>query len=395
MRAHGSLAGLVSSVLVALSACVADARPDADGWAGSKDTLANGRVVVRNGAANLVAGRLEERVRLGSLDGEGPELFGSIEGVALGPEGEVYVLDGQVAELRVFDGGGAHQRTIGRQGEGPGELDRASGLAVDGSGTVWVLNWGNGRYSGFDPASGALVREVLRPIAFAALPWQGAFQDGERLVDVGLDLGGEIAVMRFDTAFVPVDTMPLPQPDVNDRVMLLRGQTLVAAVMEPFAPQPSWTPRPRGGVIFGDGEAYRLHRVGFEQDTSLTIELDRERVPVSAAERDSALAAFQEMTGRLGGARPERQPRVRSMRPAHGALFVDDQDRTWVQSVRTAGEEGAWDVFAADGRYLGRVPIPDPPTAVRPVVRAGRMVVATQVDGYPAVVVYEVVGLAR
>lgn len=211
MRAFGSLAGLVPSVAVALAACVADARPGADGWAGSVDTLANGRVVVRNAAASLVAARLEERFRLGSLDGEGPELFGGIDGVALGPEGEVYVLDGQAAELRVFDGDGTHVHTIGRQGEGPGELDRASGLALDGSGTVWVLNWGNGRYSGFDAASGVVLREVLRPIAFATFPWQGGFQHGDRLVDVGLDLAGEIAVMRFDTSF-PSTPCRCPNP---------------------------------------------------------------------------------------------------------------------------------------------------------------------------------------
>lgn len=133
----------------------------------------------------------------------------------------------------------------------------------------------------------------------------------------------------------------------------------------------------------------------FEGDTSLTIELDREPVPVSAAERDSAFAAFQEMTGRLGGATPERQPRVRTVRPAHGAIFVDDADRIWVQSVLPPGEPGAWDVFEADGRFLGQVPMPDPPTAIRPVVRSRRMVLATQVDGYPAVAVYDIVGLAR
>lgn len=363
-------------------------------WGGTIDTLPSGRIVVHNPDVPLWQGTwtLEERVRIGSADAAGPALFGRIGGLELGPNGEIYVLDGQANEIRVFAADGSFQRAFGREGEGPGELKGAGGLALDSQGTLWVMNWGNGRYSGFDPATGHVRRETRRFMSFASFPWPGAFERGTRLVDVGLDRAGEPAIIRLDTAFVPSDTLPLPEPSSDDRILFRRGQLLVASMIEPFAPQPAWAPRPRGGIVLGEGAEYRLHRIGFDGDTSLTIELARAPAPVSAAERDSALAAFEERGRSLAGVRPDRRPRVRTTKPAHGALFVDDQDRTWVPAVLPAGAEPQWDVFGADGRYLGQVAIPDSPGFLRPVLRGNRMAVATQVDGVPTVVVYALIG---
>jgi hypothetical protein len=81
-----------------------------------------------------------------------------------------------------------------------------------------------------------------------------------------------------------------------------------------------------------------------------------------------------------------REPEVRSTKSAHGNVFVDDQDRTWVRSVQSIETPPAWDVFAADGLVLGQGPIPDLPTFPGPVVRGGRMAVVTAADGYPALV---------
>jgi hypothetical protein len=62
--------------------------------------------------------------RLGRFDGPEEELFsGSLLGVAIGPQGQIFVLDSQLDEIRVFDGRGTYLRTIGRPGPGPKELE--------------------------------------------------------------------------------------------------------------------------------------------------------------------------------------------------------------------------------------------------------------------------------
>lgn len=362
-------------------------------WSGTVDTLATGRIVVSNPDRPLsdTHWELQERIRLGSLAEEGPELFGGIGGVALGSNGEIFVLDNQAAEVRVFDLQGAFLQTLGRQGQGPGELSGAAGLALDREGTVWVMNWGNARYTGFDPASGQVHNEVRSSISFHQFPWPGTFDEAGKLFDVALDDDRKPAVLLLDDQFLPADTLRLPQPSDADQISFHRGALRIASMPEPFAPAPSWAPRARGGIVIGEGREYRLHRVGFGGDTSMTIELDRVPAEVTPAEADSALAFFLQMQESLGGATPNRRPSVRQTKPAHGSLFIDDEDRTWVTAVRREGEAPQWDVFDADGRFVSSVDIPDPQIFVRPSVRGSWIAVATEGNGFPEVVLYQIV----
>ena len=388
-------AHLVFLTLLALLACDASPRRADDGeWLGSVDTLASGRVVVRNPDAPLwrpgEAWELRERLRVGALDGDGADVFGNIVDVELGPDGALYVLDAHASEVRVFGSDGAHLRTFGRRGRGPGEFELAAGMAVEAHGTLWVMDWGNGRYSGFDPNTGALVKEARRLASFAVVPWPGRFDRSNAALDVGLGPDGAPVILGLDSAFVPRDTLPLPQLDDAFQVTFRRGDVPVMRMPVPFAPMPAWAAHPDGGIVVGVGYAYRLHRIGFRGDTLLTIEVDRAPVPVTAAERDSAIGDFREMAGRMAGATPDREPRVPSTKPAHGMLFVDDRSHIWVRRTQAVGEPAAWDVFDDAGRLLGQVAIPVTPAFTPPAVRGDRVAVVARVDDVPMVIVYDI-----
>jgi len=390
----------LATVFLSLVACGEPSnRADSNVWSGTVDTLPSGRILVRSPDQPLwgegEGWTLRERFRLGALDSDGPDMFGEIRDVELGEGGELYVLDGQADEVRVFGDDGTHLRTFGRSGEGPGEFNRPAGMALDSQGTLWVMNWGNARYTGFDPRTGEVRREARRLASFAAFPWPGLVDEDGRLFDVGLDRTGEPSILRMDTAFVPRDTMALPRAGDEHFIAFRRGEVMVMATLDPFAPRPAWTPRPRGGIVVGEGAEYRVHRIDFSGDTSMTMELLREPVRVTAAERDSALSVFEGMIEMADGARPDRRPRVPDVKPAHGTLFVDDADRIWVRRTPTPGATTAWDVIGEDGRFLGQVDMPDPPGFVRPSVRGDRVAIVTQPDGVPTVVVYDLVGVVR
>lgn len=111
------------------------------GWGGSVDTLSSGAVIVENAARDVPpAWQSEEVVRIGARDGRGPDVFGAITDVELGPDGNVYVLDQQAAEVRVFELRGEHVRTLGGTGRGPGEFQRPYSLAFDARGRLWVAD---------------------------------------------------------------------------------------------------------------------------------------------------------------------------------------------------------------------------------------------------------------
>lgn len=386
---------IVATSVLLVAACRDGRSPATAGaWLGTIDTLESGRVVIRNHDVPLWSEdegwELRERFRTGTMDGDGQDVFGSIADIELGAEGELYVLDSQASEIRVFGPDGEHLRTFGRAGQGPGELSRPGGMAFDSAGTLWVMNWGNARFTGFDPQTGALTDEKRRLATFAMLPWPGRFDDSNRLLDVGLGTDGEPVILGLDADFVPRDTLALPQPDDRHRILFRRGEVPVMSAVVPFAPQPSWAAHPGGGIVVGEGEAYRLHRVSFAGDTLATIEVQRQVVPVSREERDSALAAFRETAEQAaGGATPEREPRVPSTKPAHGAVFVDDEGRTWVRRTPVLGAAPSWDVIDDHGRLLGQVAMPIPPTFVSPSLRGDRLAVAVSVDGAPGVIVFD------
>ena len=59
---------------------------------------------------------------IGGIGASGPSAFGSITDLLIGPDGDVFVLDELNLVVQVFDQTGTHLRTIGRQGQGPGEI---------------------------------------------------------------------------------------------------------------------------------------------------------------------------------------------------------------------------------------------------------------------------------
>ena len=73
--------------------------------------------------------QLEEIWRRGGEDDE-DVLLGIITSVKTDSEGNLYVLDAQLMEVKVFDAEGELTGTLGRQGEGPGEFTNAQQLTL-------------------------------------------------------------------------------------------------------------------------------------------------------------------------------------------------------------------------------------------------------------------------
>jgi hypothetical protein len=210
------------------------------------------------------------------------------------------------------------------------------------------------------------------------------------MIDVGLGADGAPVLLRLDSTFAPHDTMPIPRADESSSIDFISDGQRVMSAQIPFAPAPRWALHSVRGIVVGQGGDYRLHHIDFDGDTIATIEVARTRIPVTAAEQDSALAAFRKMEEMAGG-KPERQPRIPDEKPAHGMLFVDDVNYIWVQRTSPEGEAPSFDVIDDRGRLLGSVTFPGQVGYLTPAVRNGRMAIATTVDDVPTVIVYDIV----
>lgn len=90
--------------------------------------------------------KLAEIGTRGSDDGE----FNLPSGVAVAPDGTVYVLDAGNFRVQAFDADGRHLRSWGQVGNGLGQLSRPRGIAVDQRGFVYVTDANFGNLQVFD-----------------------------------------------------------------------------------------------------------------------------------------------------------------------------------------------------------------------------------------------------
>ena len=108
----------------------------------------------------------EEVFRVGVLNGEPWEMFGTVREVGFDARGNLYIFDGlgegvlgEGLRVLVFDPSGNFVREFGSSGEGPGEFNNPAGYAVMRDGTAVVSDLGHRAYQIFDE-SGNFVRMV-------------------------------------------------------------------------------------------------------------------------------------------------------------------------------------------------------------------------------------------
>lgn len=85
---------------------------------------------------------------------------------------EIWVVDQQAARVHRFEADGAHLGAVGREGEGPGELQKPTEVVVGPDGDVWVADPPAGRVTRFRP-DGSLAEERRAPFGstdFGLLP---------------------------------------------------------------------------------------------------------------------------------------------------------------------------------------------------------------------------------
>jgi hypothetical protein len=375
-----------TALMVIALAPVVTACGDAGGagrWAGTIDTLENGVVLVSNPAEGIwtdeTAWRLVEDLRIGSVEGEGPELFAAVVDVEADDVGRIYVLERNAQEIRVFDQDGQYVRTIGRQGEGPGEFKMVVGMDFSPDGQLWTIDEGLYRWSLFD-TSGVFLQSLTQGKPVSTWSWRGEVMQSGELWDfivVMTDSGYVDALARYDTVGGYLDTLVLPVRGVYEsyfRFEDTRGATVTGI---PFAPNVVYDAAPTGAVWIGGSSEYRIAQVGLGGDTMRVVERAHSPLPVTRHELDSAVAAVSERSR----GQPVDRSRIPATKPAFLRLVADDEGYLWVQVPLPRDSVGTtFDVFDPQGRYLGDVHTPLNFSVFGPVQITGNQLYAVHTD---------------
>lgn len=356
-------------LLFSLSAC---SKEDPD-WAGTVFDSA-GVTIVSNPETGIWAPGeewvLEEDLRIGAVEGDLNYVFGRIGGIGVDSDGRIMVLDGQAQHIQVYTSDGVYEQTIGRRGDGPGEL-RFGGAPLIGPGDTILVPDQIGRFARFTPdgsIAGGSRMDLQRgvPIAFRTTP-SGLLAEQVRLREAGRESGKDAMVLLATDG------------SVSDTILILPSDKLrTYGSYQVYFPKRVWDISADTTLLLGDSENYRVRMYcGANLDRIIEKPFDARMV----TDRDKeAVNNFLRATFSSPGRSPEDVEALVSRYdysgpfPAFDAVFAGPRNTIWVQHNQApselSGEEfetfnpredfglPRWDVFDSEGRFLGVVTTP-------------------------------------
>lgn len=389
MRRVSVLAPLIASGCLLALAC--ERRPGSPVSSIRIDTLPSGAIFVHNSGPGRWAGskawRVEELLRIGVLEGDDAYVFGQIGALEVDAVGNIHVFDQHANELRTFSPSGEHLRTVGRAGAGPGEFRGVVGMAFGPDGRLFVVDGTNARYTIVDGAGEITL--IPRPSRRALPPMVGGFDGQGRFYDPTMQsVDGEFVDMLLEVGERGDVVRTHRIPRLEAQVIRLNGGGVSASL--PYAAKVLRAWDPRGGVWQALSSAYTIARIGLNGDTVMVVSRDRQPVPLSPEQSEALANAARQITAQFGGQVSDAE--TRKFVPPLRWFVPDDEGRLWVcaTGLEPCGEV---DVFDSDGTFLGTVPLPTPVLdSPLPIVRKNTIYAAVEGPmGEPQVFVGRVV----
>jgi len=132
---------------------IAAACADSGGrWAGTISDSAGVTVVLNPEEGMWGEGEgwtVQEELKIGAVEASPNYQFSLADGIAVDSDGRIFVLDLRERHVQVYSPDGVYERTIGRRGRGPGELEYALYVLMTPGDTLVVLDMGNQRLQRF------------------------------------------------------------------------------------------------------------------------------------------------------------------------------------------------------------------------------------------------------
>jgi hypothetical protein len=299
----------------------------------------------------------EELWRVGGLDGE--MLIGVIGELLHDEQGNVYLLDGQLSEIQVVSPSGEWLRTIGREGEGPGEFRNAADMFWLPSGEIGVTQYWPGKIVTLWPDG--------TPGAQFSLPYGkgGSLQTaskGQR-TDAGIVLSGSAWVQEGDESHqltylkaFDQDGQEVAHFHESKRPQAFGNWTFKEARYIDF--QRRWAAAPDGRVAAAmHFDQYRI--TVWNPDGSLDRIIERPGFEPLARTAEE-IERFQLVYDRITSWNPGSTFEVDANHQTIGQLFFREDGTLWVQNARDQwrvpdGRFTSYDVYDRQGRFVQRV----------------------------------------
>lgn len=301
---------------------------------------------------------LEEQWRVESDDED--VLLGLISNVLVDSAGIFYLLDDQLCRVHVFDPDGMYVRSLSREGEGPGEVRRPSGLLFLPEGRIGILQRMPGKIVLVDlEGNPAGTIEPTRKEDGTSIPmmFREATYRAGKLVMIGS------TIRRRGGGFRPQEFLSILDLDGVEQVRILEKERQIdfqnpryVEEEEDFIDRGRWAVDPAGTIYAApDRSRYRIE--AYTPDGTLYRIIEREEYEPRkrTTEEKEALAGRLRMMRR--GRRMQVEAVMADRESAIVRLHALESGDLWVlhSSSLHPEDEGAFctfDVFNRDGEYV-------------------------------------------
>jgi hypothetical protein len=308
-------------------------------------------IIVKNPKEPMFKGdilTLKEDFILGGSRAQGESILVRPWSITVDGAGNIYVGDRRQANVKVYNNAGAFLRTIGKQGQGPGELDALiESVAIHSNGRELIVG-------------------DINKLVFFDL--QGRFQKNVRLGSFAsnacldlrdnifvwiLDISGRRGILHqmspnFSQVLAEIIAIPFP----SDRNM--------------FSPRPYWILDRQGRPIFGYPDAYEISF--YDEHLKIVKKIRRAYDPSRVTDEDKKI--YLKRSNPPGVSGPPSHP-CPSVHSAFRSFFIDDQEHLFVQTWDRSADEKKdfYDIYDVDGRFIGRIALNAHPDLINPTTR--------------------------
>ncbi len=271
-------------------------------------------------------------------------------------------MDSRQFQIQKYDREGKYLQTIGRQGEGPGEFQRASRMTLSAGGRLYVDDLR--KILIFNPDH-TYERSINLDIFFISY----LVTSEENFLGwavIRTEEGSSFDIILIDSNGKKVDTVAsFPDPTVTLTKTLSGGGGIVFGGSPPYSPRLSFCPMSEEWGVYGYSDEYRLWVVGSKGEVVCIIEKEEKRIPTSRKEESEYLKERIERTKKSGGVQwavgdLRKMHKFAKYKPFFSNIKTDDSGHIYLQkpkSVMKPEEDTSFDCFSEEGYYLYKVKI--------------------------------------
>lgn len=308
---------------------------------------------------------LEEELTIRQPEGVDKYIFSEIISIAVDDNGRIYILDRKEVNVKIFDKEGIYLKTIGKKGQGPGEMTYPYQIFITARGEIMVND--SPSYSLlFFSKEGEFIRSIstkktvlLEPIidsklSFIGLRWERNIKDSF------------LEVNKFDS-------------NLNFQFKIGQCDAPNYTSFNPFWIKLQFAITKNDQIIFGCPRDYTIQIFSPDGILLRKIKKEYEQTKIESDE-------IEEETKKA-------DPRLKLIFPtsysAYGHLTVDEKERIIVQTwERKSNEMGYfYDVFDLDGKYIAKIHL-----KVKPLIWKNNKLytIESDEDGYHEVKRYRI-----